>query len=202
MLSKSHFQFIETIVMAIIPSTTLLSPFIGLVLCIFSMAAYPDSEKLDSVHEWIEDAYPAVDHIDAQTYLQAVSSPEDVVLFDVREPEEFAVSHLQGAIQVDPEITEAEFMAQFGDELKDKQVVFYCSVGRRSSLLADKVSDTLFEQGAEEVYNLKHGIFGWHDEQKPLVNASQSTDYVHPFSWRWKRYLKRKDMARYKIPSE
>lgn len=182
--------------------TAKFNSIIGVLLFFLSMSAYAQSEKLQSVHKWIEDAYPAVDHIDSQTYLEAVSQPEEVVVFDVREPDEFAVSHLQGAIQIDPEISESEFLTQFGEVLKDKQVIFYCSVGRRSSLLADKVSDSLFEQGAEEVYNLKHGIFGWHDEQNPLVNATQSTDYVHPFSWRWKRYLKRKEMARYEVADE
>jgi len=157
------------------------------------------SEKLKSVHEWIEDAYPSVDHIDSTEYLQELKPSDDVIIFDVREPEEYKVSHLRDAIQVSPNISRQDFIQQFGEILKDKQVVFYCSVGRRSSLLADRVSDSLFDQGAADIFNLKHGIFGWHDEQKPLVNEGKETDFVHPFSWRWKRYLKRKDFARYDV---
>ena len=171
-------------------------------LMIASTQATAQSSKLISIHEVIEEDYPAVDHIDSQTYLETMGTSEELVVFDVREPEEYAVSHLKDAIQVDPEISQEDFMAQFGEVLKDKQVVFYCSVGRRSSLLADKVSDSLFDNGAEEIYNLKHGIFGWHDEEKPLVAAKQSTDYVHPFSWRWKRYLQRKEFARYQVTKD
>jgi len=157
------------------------------------------SKKLKSVHEWIEGAYPSVDHIDSTEYLQEFEPSNDVIVFDVREPEEYQVSHLKDAIQVDPAISRQDFIEQFGETLKDKQVVFYCSVGRRSSLLVDRVSDSLIDQGVADIYNLKHGIFGWHDEQKPLVNENQETDYVHPFSWRWKRYLKRKEFARYEV---
>ncbi len=157
------------------------------------------SEKLKSVHEWIEEAYPSVDHIDSTEYLQKLEPADDVIVFDVREPAEYEVSHLEDAIQVDPEISRQDFIEQFGEIVKDKQVVFYCSVGRRSSLLADRVSDSLIDQGTADIFNLKHGIFGWHDEQNPLVNRNKKTDYVHPFSWRWKRYLKRKEFARYEV---
>lgn len=178
-----------------------LSAFL-IALMLASTPVAAQSSKLLSIHEVIEEDYPAVDHIDSQTFLESKSTSQELVVFDVREPEEYAVSHLKGAIQVDPDISQEDFLARFGDVLKDKQVVFYCSVGRRSSLLADKVSDSLFESGAEEIFNLKHGIFGWHDEEKPLVIANQSTEYVHPFSWRWKRYLKRKEFARYQAPED
>lgn len=161
--------------------------------------ALADAEKLQSVHQWIEEKYPAVDHVDSDEYLAEVAGSNEVVVFDVREPEEYAVSHLEGAIQVDPEIDHDIFIQQYSKALSGKTVVFYCSVGRRSSLLADTVSDALIEAGSGDIYNLKNGIFGWHNESRPLTRNNQSIDYVHPYSWRWKRYLERKDLTTYKI---
>lgn len=151
------------------------------------------------MHRWIEQTYPGVDHVDSDEYLGEVANTTNLVVFDVREPEEFAVSHLEDAVQVDPEISKDAFIKQYASALNGKTVVFYCSVGRRSSLLADTVSDALIDAGSGDIFNLRHGIFGWHNEKKPLSRDKASTDYVHPYSWRWKRYLQRKDLARYKV---
>jgi len=75
--------------------------------------------------------------------------------------------------------------------------VFYCSVGRRASLLAERVSDDLIEQGTIDTYNLKYGIFGWHNEQKPLVDNSDMTVFVHPYSNGWSNLIEHKNLIRF-----
>ena len=152
------------------------------------------TQKLEAVQDGIESSYPDVFHLDAMevdgSYL------EDAVVFDVREPGEYAVSKLKGAIQVDPDISVADFLDTYGGEAAGREVLFYCSVGRRSSLLASKVQSALEREGAE-VHNLRGGIFHWHNEQRTLVDDEGETDFVHPYSWRWKRYLERRSLARY-----
>lgn len=59
-----------------------------------------------------------------------------LLLFDTRAPEEYAISRLRGAIRVDPEMDAETFIAAYKDTLKDKDLVFYCSVGYRSSIFA------------------------------------------------------------------
>ncbi len=114
-----------------------------------------------------------------------------LVLFDTRGAEEFAVSHLTGAIRLDPETTAEAFFAAYAPLLLTKQAVFYCSVGRRSTALALTIArqirplDTI-----KPPANMIGGIFRWHNESKPLVNANGATDKVHPYSWYWKRLLK------------
>ncbi|MEJ2177481.1 MAG: rhodanese-like domain-containing protein, partial [Gammaproteobacteria bacterium] len=115
----------------------------------------------------------------------------------VREQSEFEVSHLKGAIQIDPDISRQEFNQLYGDAVSDKTVVFYCSVGRRSSLLADRLSEDLSAWGTKDIYNLRHGIFGWHNNYGELVDQNTNTDYVHPYNWLWGRLLERRDMLRY-----
>lgn len=129
--------------------------------------------------------------------LLATAPKDNLLVFDVREPSEYAVSHLEGAIQVDPNATPDAFMAKFGDRLRGKTLVFYCSIGWRSSELADRLAPKLDGLGTGARYNLRGGIFRWHNEQRPLMNASGGTDWVHPYSPDWANLVVRQGRTSY-----
>jgi rhodanese-related sulfurtransferase len=151
---------------------------------------------LHKTHANIIDDYPSVSHISAQQL--STLTKADVVLFDVREMKEFDVSHLDGAYQVSPSISAKTLMTEFDVDWSGKTVVFYCSVGRRSSILAERLQSGLKQNGAAHVYNLEEGIFGWHNLALPLTNENGATDFVHPYNAFWKRMVNRKELARYK----
>ena len=115
----------------------------------------------------------------------------DVVIFDVRERAEHDVSHLPGSTHVDPAISREQFLSDHGAVVSGRTAVFYCSVGVRSSELAARVQDDLKGDGSRQVYNLTGGIFGWHNDGRPLVNARGVTDHVHGYDARWRRVLTR-----------
>ncbi len=129
--------------------------------------------------------------------LQATAAAKDLLIFDVREPDEFAVSHLQGAQQVHPAITPEAFLQRYGDQIAGKTLVFYCSIGWRSSELADRLSGALTDRRAEQVHNLRGGIFRWHNESRPLINANGATDWVHPYSPDWANLVERQGRTSY-----
>lgn len=57
----------------------------------------------------------------------------DMVIVDVREPEEYSKSHVKGAINIPP----AELMAgasKLRDVPKDTQIILYCISGSRSNV--------------------------------------------------------------------
>lgn len=116
-------------------------------------------------------------------------SPGDVLLLDVRSPEEYAVSHLKGALRVDPEAAAQEVVERWGSELAGRRVVLYCAVGVRSAGLGERIEEAALAAGAASVSNLSGGIFRWRNEGRPLVDAAGPTPYVHPFSSRWSRLL-------------
>ena len=164
------------------------------------LALAPPSANADLVdeHEEIEQQYPNVAHISAnelEGYLGG--SQSKVVLFDVRELEEFSVSHLAGAIHVDPDLSADQFLAKHGHLIKNKKAVFYCSVGYRSSHLAQIVQQHAQADTASAIVNLEHGLFGWHNEQRKLVQGEQATDMIHPYNHWWGRLLERKDLTTY-----
>ncbi len=104
-------------------------------------------------------------------------------LLDVREPDEFAVSHLRGALRVRPDAPASEVLARIDPA---RPVVVYCSVGYRSSQLAQR----LIEAGGKDVRNLEGSIFAWANEGRPLENDGRPTKTVHPYNGIFGRLLK------------
>ncbi|MEL7517683.1 MAG: rhodanese-like domain-containing protein [Pseudomonadota bacterium] len=152
--------------------------------------------QLSKIHKRIEADYADVSHIEAETF--AALNDSDVVIFDVREPAEFAVSHIEGAIQVDPGIKPEAFATLYGDKLSGKTAVFYCSVGRRSSALAERVADVLPETGAAASYNLVGGLFQWRNDSRPLTTMGGApTDAIHPYNNHWGRLIEDKTAITY-----
>lgn len=150
-------------------------------------------DPLDSVHQGIAAQYPEVAHITAQEL--SAMPPGEVILFDTREAEEFAVSHLNGAIRIAPELPPEQFLAQYGQNIGGRTAIFYCSVGARSSAFAARVQGELLTAGAARVVNLEKGLFGWHNDGLPqLDGAGQETDFIHPFNAFWGRLIKRSDL--------
>jgi len=152
-------------------------------------------EGLSDIHADIVSDYPSVTHLEADKL--STLSEDKILLLDIRDPDEFAVSHLPGAVQIDLDISETALLARIGD-IQDKEIIVYCSVGRRSSIFADRMGPTLKAKGARSVSNLENGVFGWHNERRMLTDAEGQTDVVHPYDEVWKRYVVRADKARYK----
>jgi rhodanese-related sulfurtransferase len=123
------------------------------------------------------------------------------IILDVREPDEFAVSHLQGAIRVDPDAELDDILRSTGPDIKGRTIIFYCSVGVRSTALAERVRTGLKARGAARIVNLSEGIFGWHNANRPLVAGGKPTAFVHPYDKLWGRLLVRRDLVRYSAPS-
>ena len=181
-------------ILALKPLTALLA--VGLICTTLVTSASGDN-KLLTVHESIKKEFAAIEHIDATRL--ALLPPAEVVIFDVREQDEFDISHLAGAIRVSPDISAHEFFNTQGQKINGKTLIFYCSVGQRSSHLADRLRRRLENSVAAKIYNLQGGIFNWHNEKRALVSESTATDYVHPYNNSWGRLLERPEMIRYKL---
>lgn len=151
---------------------------------------------LQSVHGKVVKDYQSVRHMDAQAF--STLDPSKVVIFDVREKNEYAVSHLKEAIRIDPDISPRSFMKKYADQIAGKTVIVYCSVGVRSSALAERIDPLLTASGGKHAYNLTGGIFQWHNEGRPLTRGQQSTRYVHPYNRSWGRLLSHKDLISYR----
>ncbi len=149
--------------------------------------------SLEKIEQDVREDYSSVRHVPPDA-LKVEAGP--TLIFDVREPDEFEVSHLPGALRVTPGMTPRAFLKRYGAKAAGKRVIFYCSVGVRSSRLAERVQSALKSRGAQSVANLSGGIFRWHNEERKLTNSSGATDWVHPYNQRWGRLVNRKDKLR------
>ena len=117
----------------------------------------------------------------------------------MRRASEFDVSHLEDAVQIDPGISAADFSEQYKDEINGKTVVFYCSVGRRSSRLAERVDTVLTENNAAASYNLIGGLFQWSNDGRSMMSPTgQSTNAIHPYNPYWARLIENKSVIQYR----
>jgi rhodanese-related sulfurtransferase len=91
--------------------------------------------------------------------------PDDLVVLDVRTPEEFAEGHLEGAVLVD------FYAADFADQLAaldtDVPYLVYCRSGNRSGQ-ALGVMDQL---GFTSVVDVDGGIVAWADAGLPVTTG-------------------------------
>lgn len=133
--------------------------------------------------------YNTIAHISPQDLTRLANDP-NVLLFDVREEKEFAVSRIPNAQRLSPGVWTSSFLKQYAESAKGKQIVFYCSVGVRSSKVAARVKAGLMENGAVSVANLKGGIFAWHNQGRPLNSATGRTNTVHPFNAYWGKMIR------------
>ena len=106
---------------------------------------------------------------------------QKLILLDSRPEEEFAVSHLQGAIQVNPDVE----AASLGDLPRDARIVVYCSVGYRSAAVARRLS----RAGFADVYNLRGGLFAWANDGLAIYRGDEPADQVHPYGGPWGKML-------------
>jgi len=106
------------------------------------------------------------------------------VLLDVREAREYEVSHLAGARRAR---TKSEALAALEGVPRDAEVVLYCSVGYRSSQLAQELAGA----GYTNVANLEGSIFEWANAGHPVVQGDTEVDEVHPYDKKWGQLLHR-----------
>lgn len=83
---------------------------------------------------------------------------KDILLIDVRTPEEYASGHLENSVNID---YKADNFKDLISELDPNQEVYvYCKVGGRSGRSAKILKDL----GFKKVYDLEGGIIAWEKE--------------------------------------
>ena len=83
---------------------------------------------------------------------------KDILLIDVRTPEEYASGHIENAVNID--FYADNFQEQIEVLDRSQPVYVYCKKGGRSSNAAQKMKD----MGFKSVYDLDGGILQWEKE--------------------------------------
>lgn len=92
------------------------------------------------------------------------SPPDDLVILDVRTPDEFNAGHLEGATMID--FYSADFADQIAELDPDVPYLLYCNSGNRSG----QTIQLMEELGFTDVADVDGGIQAWNAANLPIVN--------------------------------
>ncbi len=93
----------------------------------------------------------------------AATEADDVIVLDVRTPEEFEEARLDGAIMID--FYDDDFADQLAGLDRDATYVLYCRSGNRSGQTTSIMADL----GFTDVADVDGGIIAWQDAGLPIV---------------------------------
>ncbi len=172
---------------------------LSLLLCLTPSTLKAKEFTLKSIHQGLEQNYPTITHMSDKQLLSAleVANENNLLIFDVREQAEYDVSHIKGAHQLNPNAWASSVLKKYQGKFTGKHIIFYCSVGVRSSKMARYLKVDLLKQGAKSVSNLKQGLFAWANNARPMVNTKGATPFIHPYNDHWGQLITSKDKWRY-----
>lgn len=90
------------------------------------------------------------ENITGEEFEKIASDNKDVVIVDVRDSKDYDKSRVENSINIPID----EFESKYNELDKDKEILIYCSIGRRSA----QAANTLKENGYEKVYNAVDGV--------------------------------------------
>lgn len=97
--------------------------------------------------------------------LFAQKTKDDVLILDVRTPDETQLGIIEGATLIN--IYDDDFETKIDLMEKSKPILVYCASGGRSS----QAATILAEHGFMEIYNLEGGLYGWQNAGFPVTQA-------------------------------
>jgi len=102
-------------------------------------------------------------NLDVNQVSEMVAENQEIVLIDVRTPEEFQEGHLEGAKLIN--FYDTDFQEEIKKLDSAKKYVVYCRSGGRSS----KSVSAMKKMGFTDVYNMSGGILAWKRAELELV---------------------------------
>ncbi|MEU9995543.1 rhodanese-like domain-containing protein [Streptomyces sp. NPDC050848] len=105
--------------------------------------------------------------------VDVASVPADALVLDVREDDEWAAGHAEGALHVPM----SDFVARFGEVTEavadGRRAYVMCRVGGRSA----QVTQYLVQQGIDAV-NVDGGMIAWDESGRPVVTEAGAPGFV------------------------
>ena len=126
-------------------------------------------KRIDAVYRRSRRAFPEVGEMTVEELKEKLED-EDLVIVDVRRPDEQAVSMIVGAIT-------AEQFERDQEAYDGATVVAYCTVGHRSGLYAQELA-----RRGWNALNLKGAILSWTHVEGALEDENGPTRRVHIWS--------------------
>lgn len=103
--------------------------------------------------------------------VEKIKNKEDVILLDVRTPEEYEEIHLQNALLLPVQELSAQSLAGIGlgENAKDKEIIIYCRSGSRSET-AYNIMNSL---GYTNIKSVAGGMIHWQEDEYPFTEVGK-----------------------------
>lgn len=153
-----------------------------LFLVLFSFDSMAQTNAVDpEFKKMVEGHYkdfPTINPQDAQPKIGTKT-----VFLDTREPKEYNVSHIKGALNYGYNKPNKELLK---DIPKDAEIIVYCSIGVRSQ----NTGKDLRKMGFTNVKNLYGGLFLWSNQERALVDKDgKPTNDIHCYNEKWSKWV-------------
>lgn len=103
--------------------------------------------------------------VDSSRAENLIDSVDDLVVLDVRTPEEFAAGALPGAVLID--INDPSFTSEVSELDRERPYLVYCRSGNRSATAVQIMEDL----GFTEIYELADGVQAWVGSGRQLTTG-------------------------------
>ena len=124
------------------------------IILLLSIAGFAQNEKSNTVA--------------LEVYYSKIKSEKNPQIIDARGPEEFALNHIEGAVNFN---LESKNYAQQVAKLDKTKPVFTYSIGAGRSVW---LANDLLKKGFKQAYSLEGGIANWIGNGKPFYANSKS----------------------------
>ena len=109
--------------------------------------------------------YKNINVAEADKMIRENQSNEELIILDVRTPEEFSKGHIEGAINID--FWNQNFVDSISTHNINRTYLIYCTSG----VLSNGAMNKMRKLGFVKLYNMKGGMFGWKAAKMPIVTG-------------------------------
>ena len=109
-----------------------------------------------------------INNVDVNAARNLMLQNETVVVLDVRTPNEYAMEHIEGAINIS--IADMEFSESVSKLDHGRTYIVYCTLNKENGR-TDKSLKIMSGLGFKKLYNMKGGIFAWKQNGYPIVQS-------------------------------
>ncbi|MCA0962435.1 rhodanese-like domain-containing protein [Salipiger bermudensis] len=99
--------------------------------------------------------------------VQQAFDGNEIVLIDVRTPQEYMFEHIEGALLMPLAFFDAAKLPGQGE----KRIVFHCGSGVRS----EKVARSALAAGFDRIAHIEGGFGAWKGAKKPFIGTDMAT---------------------------
>ena len=134
---------------------------------------------LPAAGKFVRWKFDDVQHVTPAEAAALLADDNATVIWDIRHPDEFAISHLPDSRHVPPDTSDSALKQLLPDA--NQTLLVYCAGGYRSAQMARRLQALAHTN----VLNLEGAIFAWAEADLPLEGG----DTVHPYNAMGRRML-------------